>query len=204
VRKTAIILVTLSLFAAVAHVGPAAAPVTAPAREPHPPVLRRAAVFRAPDSVIWTFAWDESAAAEAGALARGLQIRQERRLQDEGGEDVSPAAPAEAVNGPPRPAPAPLASETLVALLAAYFAPADVERALRIAWCESRYDVNATNPWSGAMGLFQHMPQYWVDRSAAAGWAGASAYDPEANGAVAAWLAYSDGWRHWKASAACW
>ncbi len=83
-------------------------------------------------------------------------------------------------------------------LVSKYFKKADVERALRIAWCESKYDTEATNPRSGAAGLFQHLPKYWGQRSDAAGWEGASIYDPEANVAVAAWLRDEfGGWSHW-------
>lgn len=82
-------------------------------------------------------------------------------------------------------------------LVSRYFAPGDVNRALRILSCESNGDPNAANPSSGASGLFQHMPGYWSERSAKAGWAGASVFDPQANVAVAAWLAYSGGWGHW-------
>lgn len=83
-------------------------------------------------------------------------------------------------------------------LVAQYFAPGDVNRALRILSCESHGDANAVNPRSGAAGLFQHMPKYWTERSSKAGWGGASVFDPRANVAVAAWLAYSKGgWSHW-------
>jgi hypothetical protein len=75
------------------------------------------------------------------------------------------------------------------------------EHALAIIRCESVGDPNAVNPSSGTAGLFQHRPQYWAARSAAAGWAGASILDPEANIAVAAWLVHKDGWQHWSGRA---
>lgn len=80
-------------------------------------------------------------------------------------------------------------------LVAQYFP--DVDKALAVMWCESRGDPSATNLSSGAAGLFQHLPKYWQDRSAAAGWAGADIYDPEANVAVAGWLRRTGGWGHW-------
>ena len=87
-------------------------------------------------------------------------------------------------------------------LVARYFQPADVEHALAIIRCESVGDPDAVNPSSGTGGLFQHRPQYWSERSTAAGWAGWSMYDPEANTAVAAWLVYSNGgWAHWSGRA---
>lgn len=110
---------------------------------------------------------------------------------------------------PPPPPPtrtrAPLPPESIYALVSTHFAAADVERAALVAWCESRYDANATHPTSRAAGLFQHLPRYWESRSESAGLAGADIYDPAANTAVAAWLVYSNGgWKHWNASISCW
>ena len=99
----------------------------------------------------------------------------------------------------------PPGTEPWVSLVEAYFAPGDVQRALDVIWCESRGNPDATNASSGAAGLFQHLPKYGEERSANAGWAGASIYEPTANTAVAAWLVYSDGgWKHWNPSAYCW
>jgi hypothetical protein len=90
-------------------------------------------------------------------------------------------------------------------LVASYFVDSDVDLALSVMWCESKGDPNAANPRSSARGLFQNMEKYWFERSAAAGWAGASIFDPEANTAVAAWLVYQGGgWSHWNASRGCW
>lgn len=55
-------------------------------------------------------------------------------------------------------------------LVEAYFQPEWVEWAMRIMECESRGDPYAQNPSSGAAGLFQHLPKYWEERSASAGW----------------------------------
>jgi hypothetical protein len=50
--------------------------------------------------------------------------------------------------------------------------------------------------------LFQHLASAWEARSEAAGIAGASIWDPEANVAVAAWLFYEGGGkRHWTCKA---
>lgn len=109
------------------------------------------------------------------------------------------------VAAPPPRTYAPMPPDAVYALVAAYFRPQDVDKAVLVAWCESRYDPNATNPSSGAAGLFQHIPRYWADRSANAGVGGSHIYDPEPNAAVAAWLVYSNGgWKHWNASASCW
>jgi hypothetical protein len=82
-------------------------------------------------------------------------------------------------------------------LVERYFAADQVERALRVMSCESGGSPTAANGSSSARGLFQHLGRYWESRSAAAGWAGASIFDPEANIAVAAWLQRSGGWGHW-------
>lgn len=95
--------------------------------------------------------------------------------------------------------------ETWRSLVGAYFRTEDVDLALRVIACESHGDPAAQNPRSSAAGLFQHLTRYWARRAAAAGFAGASVFDPEANVAAAAWLVYSDGgWSHWRASQACW
>lgn len=114
---------------------------------------------------------------------------------------VAPSAPRVLA---PAPAPAPRPVEEWRSLVSAYFAPEHVDLALLIISCESGGDPNAQNPTSGAAGLFQHIPRYWESRVAGAGMPGASIFDPIANVAASAYLAYSDGWGHWAASAGCW
>ena len=83
-------------------------------------------------------------------------------------------------------------------LVSRYFAAADVDKALRVIYCESRNLPTAKNPNSSASGLWQHLGRYWSSRSAAAGIPGASIWDPEASTIVAAYLVYQDtGWGHW-------
>ncbi len=86
-------------------------------------------------------------------------------------------------------------------LVAAYFRPGDVDRALRIMRCESGGDPNIMHDFSNpasASGLFQHLGKYWDRRSAAAGYGGVSIFDPTANVATAAWLRdQRGGWSHW-------
>jgi hypothetical protein len=72
----------------------------------------------------------------------------------------------------------PLGGEPWRSLASAYFRPADVERALLVIGCESNGDPNAKNPDSTASGLFQHLTRYWPTRAEAAGFAGASVFDP--------------------------
>lgn len=80
-------------------------------------------------------------------------------------------------------------------LVAEYFKAEDVNTAVRIAWCESRFDPEAVNLRTGAVGLFQHLPQYWEERAVSAGFPGAEATDPRASTAAAAWAVYDGaGW----------
>ena len=79
------------------------------------------------------------------------------------------------------------------ALVSLYFAAEDVNKAVRVAWCESRFDPNSTNLRTGAVGLFQHLPQYWEERASEAGFPGANATDPVASTAAAAWAVYDGG-----------
>lgn len=74
-------------------------------------------------------------------------------------------------------------------LVSTHFPSSRVEEALRILDCESNGDPNATNPYSGAAGLFQFLPSTWATTAPKAGYAGASVHDPVANVASAAWLA---------------
>jgi hypothetical protein len=87
--------------------------------------------------------------------------------------------------------------------LVSQFFPANrVEEALRIIDCESNGNPGAVNPYSGAAGLFQFLPSTWATTAPSAGYAGASALDPEANIATAAWLAnrYQElGYSYWHA-----
>jgi hypothetical protein len=112
--------------------------------------------------------------------------------------------PAPSTPQPSAPPPAPRPVEEWRSLVSSYFAPEHVDLALLIISCESGGDPNAQNRRSGAAGLFQQIPRYWEERAAAAGMPGASIFDPIANVAASAYLAYSDGWSHWAASASCW
>ena len=77
----------------------------------------------------------------------------------------------------------------------AYFEPTDVNKAIRIAWCESRFDPNAKDLRTGGIGLFNHLPKYWETRAENAGFPGTDPTDPEASTAAAAWEVYHGaGW----------
>ena len=79
------------------------------------------------------------------------------------------------------------------ALAAKYFAAEDVNRAVRVAWCESHFNPASTNLRTGAVGLFQHLPRYWEARAENAGFPGSEPTDPEASTAAAAWAVYHEG-----------
>ena len=100
---------------------------------------------------------------------------------------------------------------TLRQLVIEYFDPADWGWAIRAAFCESSaqpgdWYSDKVHTSSGATGWFQHMPQYWDDRSSKAGFSGFPANHPVANVGVAAWLLYStpQGKGHWWPSEHCW
>lgn len=87
-------------------------------------------------------------------------------------------------------------------LVSRHFHPEDINQAIRVIWCESSFDPNRVDPNSGAAGLFQHLPQFWEDRSEQAGFGGFDILSPEANVGVAAWLVYKGrGWEHWSCRA---
>jgi hypothetical protein len=72
----------------------------------------------------------------------------------------------------------------------------EVEHALQIVACESLGDPYQTTPSGPAPttvdGLFQHKSTSWEDRAAAAGFPGASVFNPLANSRVAAWMVAHD------------
>lgn len=128
----------------------------------------------------------------ASFLARALDLEPPAELPE------IPAQVLEEVNEPEWPTGP--GAEGWRPLVEEYFPASEVDRAIRIIACESNGNPRARNSRSGASGLFQHMPGDWSKRASAAGFPGASIYDPEANVAAAAWLAYEaqgGGWQHW-------
>jgi len=79
------------------------------------------------------------------------------------------------------------------ALVNLYFEPADVNKAVRVAWCESRFNPEAVDRKTGGIGLFQHLPRYWEERATNSGFHGVNATDAEASTAAAAWVVYQGG-----------
>jgi hypothetical protein len=99
---------------------------------------------------------------------------------------------------------------TLSELINAYFLPKDRNWAFKVAYCESSAQPedkfsDILHPESGATGWFQHMPEFWIERSYKAGFVGFSMNHPKANVGVASWLFYEGGGsRHWNSSKSCW
>jgi hypothetical protein len=84
-------------------------------------------------------------------------------------------------------------------LVQTFFASGDVNRAVRLAWCVSRFDIDSINPSSGAAGLFQIDPAAWPDLLSDADLSGsADIFDPAASTQVAAHIVYQgEGWDYW-------
>ena len=83
-------------------------------------------------------------------------------------------------------------------LVETYFGSGDVNRAVRLAWCVSRFDVDAINPSTGAAGLFQVDPVLWQTATAEMGLHASDPFDPATNVAVAAHIVYQgEGWTAW-------
>lgn len=98
---------------------------------------------------------------------------------------------------------------TLTELVDKYFHPEDRGWAIRVAFCESSgqpKDVGSDKVSSAlAVGWFQHLARFWMERSKKAGWERYHPFHAEANVAVAAWLFYEGGGaRHWNPSRTCW
>ncbi|CAN5866586.1 hypothetical protein BH23ACT4_BH23ACT4_11080 [soil metagenome] len=78
-------------------------------------------------------------------------------------------------------------------LVASYFRPEDVSRALCLMELESAGDPGAKNPTSGASGLMQVMP-FWAGHF---GYSTADLFDPWTNLEVAAVIRDQQGWDAW-------
>lgn len=69
-----------------------------------------------------------------------------------------------------------------------------VNWALKVAFCESGYNPNAVNPYSGTEGLFQFMPSTWRGTP----WGSDSPFNATDNALAAAWLYQRDGSSPWQ------
>lgn len=136
---------------------------------------------------------DERAAVAAAqrelASARAALSKASTRLQELlfAGSVRYPAAPAFVPVGP----------AAIIADIERAFSPLGqtaVNWGLRVAKCESGYNPNAVNSWSGTEGLFQFMPSTW--RSTPYG--SHNVFDPWYNSLGAAWLYQHDGPGQWQ------
>jgi hypothetical protein len=75
------------------------------------------------------------------------------------------------------------------------------QRAHAVIWCESRYQNVPNRQGSGASGPAQFMPRTFYATAPAAGFPGASIWDPVANVFTALYLMVRGEWWHWRA---CW
>ncbi len=80
------------------------------------------------------------------------------------------------------------------------------ETALRIAWCESRFDQFAKNPTSSASGVFQITKGTFEDgvRWKFDGWVWSGVFDGEKNIEMAIWYMSKGQLSRWDASKHCW
>jgi hypothetical protein len=71
------------------------------------------------------------------------------------------------------------------------------DRALQIAFRESKFRPGAYNTYSCAKGVFQHLCRYWPTRADDYGFAGWSAYNARANIMVTMRMVLRYGWSPW-------
>ena len=77
-------------------------------------------------------------------------------------------------------------------LVAAWFPPDEVDKALRVLWCESRGDAGNISPY-GDSGLFQIAPRWHYDKKQES----ESWFDPTVNVRVAHQIWLDQGWLPW-------
>lgn len=100
----------------------------------------------------------------------------------------------------PLPKGGPLVERALKLASTTYKVP--VWKLRRVAWCESRLNTQARNPFSTATGLFQHLKETWARNPY--GKRGFKRTDPYASSLAAArWVAQTGNWKPWLASKSC-
>ncbi|HET9250011.1 MAG TPA: hypothetical protein VFP13_08755 [Actinomycetota bacterium] len=73
------------------------------------------------------------------------------------------------------------------------------EKALYVAWRESRYRPSAYNPNGPAAGIYQHLLKYWPERAEDFGFKNSSPYNARANIIVTMRMVRRYGWSPWAA-----
>jgi soluble lytic murein transglycosylase-like protein len=71
------------------------------------------------------------------------------------------------------------------------------EKAIYIAWRESRFRPTAYNPAGDAAGIYQHLRKYWPDRADMFGFPDRSAFNARANIIVTMRMVRHYGWDPW-------
>ena len=71
------------------------------------------------------------------------------------------------------------------------------EKALYVAWRESRYRPSAYNPYGPAAGIYQHLLKYWPERAEDFGFKNSSPYNARANIIVTMRMVRRYGWIPW-------
>jgi hypothetical protein len=71
------------------------------------------------------------------------------------------------------------------------------EKALYVAWRESRYRPSAYNPHGPAAGIYQHLLKYWPERAEDFGFKDSSPYNARANIMVTMRMVRRYGWSPW-------
>jgi soluble lytic murein transglycosylase-like protein len=71
------------------------------------------------------------------------------------------------------------------------------EKALYVAWRESRYRPSAYNRAGPAAGIYQHLTKYWPDRAEEFGFGDSSAFNARANIIVTMRMVLRFGWDPW-------
>lgn len=144
-----------------------------------------------PDQYVgWSFVAVAGASGESKVtfLVRSVNGAETDRIIVASQQLTAPVAKVVHVGTKYKPAPPPPGEIASILRDAAAKYHVDPETLLRVAYCESRYDPLAYNGILGASGLFQIIPGTWRANSVAAGYGGASVWDPVANANVAAWM----------------
>jgi len=91
-------------------------------------------------------------------------------------------------------------------LYSLYFKKEDLEKAVRITWCESKgniYAVGKNKDGTYDKGLWQFNDKTWEWLKPKLNIT-SNRFNAHVSTAVASWLVYNDGWHHWNSSKHCW
>lgn len=80
---------------------------------------------------------------------------------------------------------------------AAHHYGVNADKAVSVAFRESRFHPKAYNSWSCAKGIYQHLCKYWPERADTYGFDDWSAYNARANVMVTVRMVKKHGWSPW-------